>query len=277
MELANADPYSDYDSDGGPASGSALASDGDDDDYVPGNSAVGSAGSRSSRFSLRACRSAESAPKRARTVVPPGNKDNQVDHDAERSGDHGESSLGRTGQPAAVEAEKAPGARTKASSVHYSAQPPSRSRGGRKGGGTKVSQAVTREGRRRAASPDASSAPGGEEISDNDDWRLACRREAYPAEGRTLTVTAPPVGAKIYIKWDQRHWTGWFKGTVIAISDGKLAAPGNVRSRNVENYSIFEYDDAEKNQYVHLLGKAHHVSKRGNQVDAWVLLPSKRG
>ena len=274
-ELANADSDLDYDSDGGPASGSALASDGDNDDYVPGSSAVGSAGSHSSRFSLRVCRSAESAPKRARTVIPPGNKVNRVDHDAERSGDHGESSLGQTDQPAAVEAEKAPGARTKARSGHCSAQPPSRGRGGRKGGGTKVS--VTREGRRRAASPDASSAPGDEDISDNDDLPLACRREACPAEGHTLTVTAPPVGAKIYIKWDQRHWKGWFKGTVIAISDGKLAAPGRRRNVVKQGYSIVEYDDAEKNHYVHLLDEAHHVSKRGNQVDAWVLLPSNAG
>ena len=65
------------------------------------------------------------------------------------------------------------------------------------------------------SSADSSSAPSDENshYSDDDDLPLACRRE-----GSVLTVTDPPVGAKIYVKWDQINWKGWFKGTVIAIS-----------------------------------------------------------
>ena len=48
-------------------------------------------------------------------------------------------------------------------------------------------------------------------------------------------------------------------------------------SAGKQGYSIVKYDDEEKNQYVHLIDEEHHVSKGGNQVDAWILLPNDAG
>lgn len=87
-------------------------------------------------------------------------------------------------------------------------------------------------------------------------------------------ASAPLVGAKVEIKWQQKQCTGWFKGTVTAISGGKLPAParGSKGRRRVvaAGYSVVQYD-VDKTHYVHLLDKAHHVSNWGDRGDAWRL------
>jgi len=91
-----------------------------------------------------------------------------------------------------------------------------------------------------------------------------------------LNVTAPPPdGATVEIKWDPtkfKEGNGWFKGIVIATSNGKLPAPGRHRGRVVTaGFTIVEYVD-DNSRFVHLLDEMHHVSKLGNKVDAWRLL-----
>ena len=84
---------------------------------------------------------------------------------------------------------------------------------------------------------------------------------------------SPSVGTKVSIKWDQADSTGWFEGTVIAISDGTFPAPqkGSKRKKRAgvvrKGFSVVEYND--KTQYVHLLDEAHHVGKWGVKAGAW--------
>lgn len=269
MELAREGRDCDCDSDG-----PAAVSDGGDVDYVPSSCAVVSAGGF--RPNLRA-RPPDSGPeppplKRARILVPPGSEDNIVEHDAQCSGDSesGDPNLGQSG-PCSTKPPSRGGRSGRTRRGGGASGRTRRGGGGRtRGGGAHERMKAAGQDNQSSSSPDSSSAPSDENshYSDDDDLPLACRRE-----GSVLTVTDPPVGAKIYVKWDQINWKGWFKGTVIAISDGKLAAPGGRRREVVKKgYSIVEYDDGGRSKYVHLLDEAHHVSRRGHQAYAWALL-----
>ena len=249
---------------------------GDDSDYCPHGSSVESNVGCSRILRERASKPAQLAAQVTTDSLAACDNE-QDDLDSEQS-EAADSSVAPADKLAA--ASQAAKARPKGHSGPCAPQP-SRGRGGISGGRSKVS--VGRGARRVDGRGRLAKAAGGDQVdqsdsaSEGDDVPLSRRWAAVVAAEHVLHATAqPPVGAKVDIKWDPTKWKerdGWFKGTVIAISDGKLPAPGRDRRRLVEaGFSIVEYDD--KNRYVHPLDKAHHVGTWGDRESAWCLLSS---
>ena len=140
---------------------------------------------------------------------------------------------------------------------------------------------ITLDQRRPAAQ--SSSAPHRSLSSDEDrpcfdQGQQAVAQARDEQDPDQLKVPAPPPdGATVELKWDptiHKEGNGWFKGTVIATSNGRLPAPGRDRRRIVEaGFSIVKYVK-DQSRWVHLLDEMHHVSKLGDKVDAWRLLTS---
>ena len=294
MELARADSDSD-------AYESAVVSDRDDDEYVPHHdkSSVASTGLRAHSS---CCRSSQRT--RKTSDFPLTSVEDQVNQDCHpaNSGSSRGSTVAWAGTPApasAMQSEKAPAARVTRMG-QPGPQPHSRARGGRGGGSrstiserqglpglrraevrpvqkdargrsgktsTKKRKQSAREDNYSDSSSMSSSAPGNQDVEDDDIPLFPAKYTGHPG-----------VGTKIAIWWNETHYTGWFRGTVKAISDGTLSAPAQAQKRRKrkrlgvvqKGFTIVEYDD--KTEFVHLLDEDHHVSKLGSQAGAWQTL-----
>jgi len=257
---------------------------GDDSDYCPLWSSVDAVGSNVGNSRIlreRVSKPAQLAAQATTDSLAACDND-QDDHDAEQPGAADSSVAPADKQAAASQAAKA---RPKGHSGPGAPQP-SQGRGGISGGRPRVSvgrgarRVATRRSRlAKAAGERGAQVDQSDSASEGDDVPLSRRWAAVVAAEHVLHVTAqPPVGAKVDIKWDPTKWKergGWFKGTVIAISDGRLPAPGRDRRRLVEaGFSIVEYDDKNRSRYVHPLDEEHHLGTWGDRENAWCLLSS---